>query len=163
MGMRNAVGLCISFVLLASACGQSTQTANVRPPSAASGTPHGSPVPAQLIGDWLMPATEAKALAGGSCPTPLAISTCMFKLTFTTTTYNWTTNIAGFSGGGGDVVVNGTEMDFFNGQACGMRPPEGIGRYRWTLTAGVLSFALLNQDPCPRTPWLDNQTYSRTG
>jgi hypothetical protein len=116
-------------------------------------------VPAQLQGDWLMPAAAAQTIAGGTCPTPVATTTCMFKLTFTATTYTWTTNVVGFSGGGGDTVVNGTEMDFFNGQACtGVKLPEGVGRYMWTLTGGILRFAPLNADPCPRTPFLANQS-----
>jgi len=118
-------------------------------------------VPALLLGDWLLQAAAANTIAGGACPTPLAASTCTFRLTFTATTYNWTTNVDGFTGGGGDVVVNGTEMDFFNGQQCTLNPPAGVGRYTWSVTGGVLHFASLNHDVCPRAPYLDNQSYSR--
>ena len=127
-----------------------------------SAVPAGGPVPAQLLGDWLMPAAAAQAISG-SCPTPVTVSTCMFRLTFTATTYNWTTNVAGFTDGGGDVVVNGNEIDFFNGQACSTDLPQGVGRYTWTLTNGVLHFVLLNTDICPRQPFLANQSYTRTG
>jgi hypothetical protein len=161
--LRRAIAapLCISFVLLASACAQSTPSGNLPTPSAATGTPAGDPVPSQLLGDWLMSAATAEAIAGAACPTPLAVTTCMFRLTFTSTTYNWTTNITGYTSGGGDVVVNGTEMDFFNGQACSLSPPQGIGRYRWTLSGSVLHFTSLNHDVCPRAAFLANQTYSR--
>ncbi|HEV2475261.1 MAG TPA: hypothetical protein VGX22_01885, partial [Candidatus Dormibacteraeota bacterium] len=81
-------------------------------------TPPGSPLPAQLLGDWLMPAAAANIVGQGACPSPLAVATCMFRLTFTATTYNWTTNVPGYSGGGGYVVANGTELAFFNGHAC---------------------------------------------
>jgi hypothetical protein len=127
-----------------------------------SAVPAGGPVPAQLLGDWLMPAAAAQAM-GGSCPTPVTLSTCMFRLTFTATTYNWTIHAPGFSDGGGDVVVNGSEIDFFNGQACGTALPQGVGRYTWTLTGGVLRFTSLNTDICPRQPFLANQSYTRTG
>jgi hypothetical protein len=158
--------LCIPFVFLASACGQSTPSANLATPSAASNRPAGGPVPAQLRGDWLLPPAAGNAYlqsSGESCPTPLAAVTCMFKLTFTATTYYFATNAPGRTSGGGDVVVNGTEMDFFNGQACGRTLPEGVGRYTWALAGGALHFAPLNQDTCPRAPVLANQTFNRPG
>jgi hypothetical protein len=128
-----------------------------------SAVPAGGPVPAQLLGDWLIPAAAAQAIDMGACPTPVTVSTCMFRLTFTATTYNWTIKAPGFSDGGGDVVVNGNEIDFFNGQACSTDLPQGVGRYTWTLTNGVLHFAPLNTDICPRQPFLANQSYTRTG
>ena len=129
------------------------------------GTPRGGPVPVQLRGDWLMLASEAKAFAGPLCPDPLTVQTCTFKLTFTATTYYVDTKIAGFSGGGGDVVVIGTELDFFNAHACGQLGPAAVvGRYTWTVSAqGALSFAALNDDTCPRRSWLNGQIYTRTG
>lgn len=159
-----ATVLCIWFVLAASACGQSTPSANVTP-SAASGTPPGGPLPAQLLGDWLLPLAAANAYlesSGETCPTPLAVATCMFKLTFTATTFYFEINAPGHSSGGGDAVVNGTEIDFFNAPGCGLQLPDGVGRYMWTLTGGVLHFTSMNQDPCPRSPILANQSYSRT-
>jgi hypothetical protein len=156
--------LCISFVLLTSACGQSTPTAN-RPEAGAAVSPlAGGQVPVQLQGDWLLPAVAANAFeqsSGDMCPSPLAVATCMFKLTFTAATYNFEVNAPGRTGGGGDAVVNGTEIDFFNGQACSLTLPQGVGRYTWTLTGAVVHFAPLNQDPCPRSPILANQSYGR--
>jgi hypothetical protein len=158
--------LCISFVLLASACGQSTPTANVPGPSAATSPLAGGRVPVQLQGDWLLPPAAAQAEqqnSGDTCPAPLAIATCMFKLTFTASSYNFEVNAPGRTGGGGDAVVNGAEIDFFNGEACSFTLPQGVGRYTWTLTGAVLHFTSLNQDPCPRSPILANQSYSRAG
>ena len=114
--------------------------------------PEGGPVPSELRGDWIMTADEAKAIAGDSCPDPLSIATCMFKLTFTTATYTWTSNIPDYFGGGGEVVVKSSEIDFFNGRECQIQGLEGVGRYRWELIGGVLRFTALNNDPCPRQP-----------
>jgi hypothetical protein len=150
-------------MMLAMACGQST-TATKATPSVA-GAPAGGPVPAQLQGDWLLPAAASAAYvesAGGKCPEPLAVTTCTFKLTLTATTYDFTPNVAGFTAGGGDVVVNGTEIDFFNGHACHLALPGGVGRYTWTLTSSVLRFTALNTDSCPRAPILVNQSYTRS-
>lgn len=145
-----------ALVLLA-ACSQSTSSPPASPAAFA-----GSPVPAQLQGGWVMQVQEAHAIAGNQCPTPLAVSTCTFKLTFTPTTYNWSTNVAGFTGGGGDVLMNGKEIDFFNGEQCGEPLPGGIGRYGWTLSDGTLHFEALNYDSCPRQPYLANQIYDRS-
>jgi hypothetical protein len=154
----------IAFALLTSACGQSTPSANLPTPSAASSRPAGGPVPSQLLGDWLLPPAAANVYQqsqGDTCPTPLAVSTCMFKLILTATTYNFAINAPGRTTGGGDVGANGTEIDFYNGSACGLTLPEGVGRYTWTLTGGALHFAPLNQDACPRAPLLANQSYNR--
>jgi hypothetical protein len=160
------LGILACAGMVAVACGQSTPSANRATPSAAASTLPGGLVPAQLLGDWLLPPAAANAYlksSGETCPTPLAVATCMFKLTFTTTTYYFETNAPGHSSGGGDAVVNGPEIDFFNGQACGLQLPDGVGRYTWTLASGILHFASMNQDPCPRSPILRNQSYSRTG
>jgi hypothetical protein len=161
--MRQIVWL-LSLVLLASACGTSTPTANLPTQSAATTRPQGGPLPAQLLGDWLLPVAAANdylKTSGETCPAPLAVTTCMFKLTFTATAYYFETNAPGHTGGGGDAVVSGTEIDFFNGQACAMQLPAGVGRYRWTLTGGILHFTSMNADPCPRAPILANQSYNR--
>jgi hypothetical protein len=152
--------LCISFVLLASACGPSTTSSNPPTPSAAVALAGGQ-VPAQLQGDWLLPLAAAQAYqqnSGDTCPAPPAIATCMFKLTFTASSYNFEINAPGRTGGGGDAVVNGAEIDFFNGEACSLQLPAGVGRYTWTLTGGVLHFTPMNQDPCPRSPILANES-----
>jgi hypothetical protein len=159
--MRRTIAavLCIAFALFAAACGQAAPSASVTP-SAASGKPAGGPLPAQLQGDWLLPPAAAVGV-GVTCPTPLAVATCIVKLTFTATTFDFEINALGHTSGGGDAVVNGTEIDFFNAPGCGLQLPDGVGRYTWTLTGGVLHFTSINQDPCSRSPLLANQSYSR--
>jgi hypothetical protein len=62
----------------------------------------------------------------------------------------------------GSVVVNGDEIDFFNGDQCGIGLPGGIGRYRWTVTGGDLALSPLNEDPCGRSEDLADIQYHRT-
>lgn len=62
----------------------------------------------------------------------------------------------------GNVVVDGDEIDFFNGNGCGVLLPGGIGRYRWKLQdSGSVHFTALNQDPCGRADILENATWTR--
>ena len=68
-----------------------------------------------------------------------------------------------FGEGGGNVVVNGTELDLFNGATCAMPLPGGIGRYSWTLTSGSVHVVALAPDPCPgRAEVLADATLKRT-
>ena len=99
------------------------------PPSA----PQGGPIPASLDGAWKQVAdpTVVMILSGTDYST------------------------AGPLGSGtGKVVVNGSEIDFYNGSLCGTLLPGGIGKYRWTISARLLMFSPLNSDPCPRAPYL---------
>ena len=153
----------MTLAVIASTCGGSSSSPSTTP-SAAANRPIGGPVPAQLIGDWSMePQAVTNILEGGGnpgCPKPLMASTCMVQFKLTAAKYSWVTNL-GLDPRAGDVVVNHSEMDFFNGPACGLQLPQGVGRYTWSLTGTVLQFAPLNQDPCPRSAWLAGQTYSR--
>jgi Fibronectin type III domain len=96
----------------------------------------GGPVPAQLIGDWFLflPAVVT-AVGGAPCPSPPTHTNCFFQLTLTATTYIGAVTALGGSQpyGSGDVVVNHTEIDFFNGGGCGLQLPDGVGRYKWAL------------------------------
>lgn len=58
--------------------------------------------------------------------------------------------------------MNGDEIDFFNGDQCGMPLPGGIGRYNWTVSGGSLHLMALNDDPCGRSEDLADITYHRT-
>jgi hypothetical protein len=127
--------LAVTLLLLA-ACGASTASTSASPPP-------GGPVPAELLGAWFQ--------SNNAC--------ALIQLTFTATTYKLTR--CGESSSG-DVVVNKTEIDFFNADVCGMALPDGVGRYTWTVTAGVLKFTPLISDPCPRgAASLANRSYSR--
>jgi hypothetical protein len=88
------------------------------------------------------------------------------KLTLSATTYL----VQGEPAAAGSVVVNNKEIDFFSqtfGQPnCSLQLPDGVGRYTWTLTGGLLHFALLIQsgylgDPCGRLA-IAGQSYIRT-
>jgi hypothetical protein len=168
--VRHGIGLLVHSILfatvavLASTCGGSTSSSSITP-AATSNRPAGNPVPAQLIGDWLMAPQTVNLImsADGNpgCPKPVTADTCMVRFTLTSTTYQWTTSL-GLDARPGDVVVNRTEIDFFNGPACGLNLPQGVGRYAWTVTSDVLHFVALASDPCPRAVWLANQSYTRT-
>lgn len=122
-----AVTVGVTFLELRHAAQQSAPAGAVTNPSLS--TPRGGPVPLQLDGAW-------KEVAD---PSVVMILTG--------------TNVA-LSGGGltgaGKVAVNGSEIDFYNGTACAIPLPGGIGKYRWTITGGLLKFIPLNSDPCPR-------------
>jgi hypothetical protein len=107
----------------------SSNSAPAAPPSA----PRGGPVPAQLDGAWKQVAEPSVVII----------------LTGT----NYALSGGGLTGAG-KVAVNGSEIDFYNGSACSIALPGGIGKYRWTISAGVLAFTPLNSDPCPRDPTL---------
>jgi hypothetical protein len=113
-------------------------------------------VPAQLLGDWFLPPAAAEAIDGN-------VACKLLQLTLTATTYQITHTALGVcdASSSGGVVVNGTEIDFFNGDHCGLQLPDGVGRYTWTLTAGVLHFTLIS-DPCGRAAMFPEQSWSRT-
>jgi hypothetical protein len=153
----------IAFAFLASSCGQTISSATQPTPptvpnlTGAASRPPGGPVPAQLLGDWFLPPAIVTTVTGnGACR--------LLRLTLAATTYHLahTDNPACGTSSSGDVVVNGTEIDFFSSDVCGLQLPDGVGRYMWTLASGVLHFAPLNEDRCPRgAAWLANRTYSR--
>ena len=157
------VAMC-AFGLLASACGQSTSSAQAPTPAAVASAapvpspPPGGPVPAQLLGDWFLTPAAVDALIG--CPKPLKAGTaCLLRLSLTATTYRFGGTLPP---GPGDVIVNATEIDFFNAPQCDQKLPDGIGRYTWTLTGGVLHLTPLNADPCGRSEYLTSQDFYRT-
>jgi hypothetical protein len=146
-----------TVVLIAAACGQPSSSATVTTPSAANSRPQGGPVPTTLLGDWFLPPEIVIAVENDS-------SCRLLRLTFAATTYHLTHDQAcGGVVSTGEVAVNKAEIDFFNADVCGLKLPNGVGRYGWTLTGGLLRFTALSPDPCPRGPaWLDKRTYSRT-
>jgi len=156
----------IAMAVLASSCGQSTPSAEAPTPAIAAATPAaspppGGPVPAALVGDWYLPPATVLSF-GFTCPSHPTAADCYFLMTLTATTYKWFDGHGGLKDphGQGDVVVNGNEIDFFNGLGCGLALPDGVGRYTWTLTGGLLSFSLIS-DPCGRDE-LVGQAWSHT-
>ena len=167
--------LVVGFVFLASSCDQSTSSAKLPTPSVApsptpasslpaASPPPGGPAPAQLQGDWFLAPAAVDAILGhggaGTCPSPpLTATNCFFLLNLTATTYHL--EGTAIATGSGNVVVNGNEIDFFNGAVCGLQLPDGVGRYTWTLKVGVLSLTLIS-DPCSRPEYMANQSWRRT-
>jgi len=134
-------------------------------PTPAASPPPGGPVPAALQGNWFLPPAAYIALNGSAtpCPSRPTAANCFFELTLMATTYQEAYSAKGGKqqAGQGDVVVDNNEIDFFNGVLCGRHLPDGVGRYRWTLTRGVLYLTLIS-DPCPRPGPLVYQGWSRT-
>jgi len=124
-----ALAVAISSAILA--IHSASDNAPAAPPAAMPAAPRGGPVPAQLDGAWR---------EGTDSPAVLILSGTDFALSGN--------GLAGV----GKVDVNGSEIDFYNGTGCGIPLPGGIGKYRWTMSAGVLTFTPLNSDPCPRGP-----------
>lgn len=145
-----AAVLGFAIIILGASCGQSTSSAKLPTPSVAlsptpaASPPPGGPVPAQLLGDWFLPPSVVKDFDGNAV-------CVLLKLTLTATTYQITHTALGVcgTGGSGDVVVNRSEIDFFNGPRIGecVDTADTVGRYTWTLTSGLLYFTLIS-DPC---------------
>lgn len=145
MGLRAvvaAVGL--ALYVLAVSCGQSTSSAKA-PTSAAPSTasvvsrPSGGPVPAALVGDWFQPQSVVRDFDGNS-------ACVLLRLTLTATTSQVTHTALGIcgSGGSGDVIVNQSEIDFYNGSGeCA----DAVDRATWRITTGLLYFTSIST-PC---------------
>ena len=127
----SAALFCLALVILASSCGPSTGPA-LSPTS---------PSP-----------PEGGIMKNDSCQ--------LLKLTLSATTYRLTHTTGSGSSSSGNVVVADTEIDLFNADVCGLKLPDGIGRYMWKLEAGVVHFTPLNSDPCPAatTGWRTGAT-----
>jgi hypothetical protein len=103
--------------------------------------PQGAAVPAELSGVWYFPLHSS-------------------QITLRGTEYEVVQSVLHASG---NVVVNGDEIDFFNGSGCGLALPDGVGRYRWSLkSANELQFTALDADPCGRVDILAGATWTRS-
>ena len=134
--MRRCTALVVALVALlgGAACGGGTVPAGAaHSPSASPSAPKGGPVPVELAGAW----------------TQVADPTIGLKMTGTSFAIGHPDTQAH-----GNVAVNGSEIDFYNSDACFIPLPGGIGTYRWTISAGLLTFGPLNADPCSRGPYL---------
>lgn len=171
----SAVGAVLAILLawVASSCGGGSASAAKTPAPSAASTPTlgppppGGPVPAQLLGVWLLhtanpdPGLALDGILNGKT-----------QFTLTATTYrveSVNNNPRPRYPEAGAVVVNNTEIDFFSetsGQPlCHLRLPYDVGRYKWTLKSGVLHLATLVAsgyygDPCGRLDLAD-QSYIR--
>jgi hypothetical protein len=125
--------------------------------------PSGGPVPAQLLGNWYLPPASVTAVSGIPCPANPTPTNCFFQLELAAT--SWSISFVATCGiavpSQGDVVVNNNEMDFFNSVYCGLQLPDGLGRFTWRGTAGILHFTLIS-DNCTRAHVLTNSGWSRT-
>jgi hypothetical protein len=61
----------------------------------------------------------------------------------------------------GQLVVNRDEIDFYSSTGCDVPLPEGLGRYRWAIAGGTLTFHPLKPDPCPRGDILQHGQFKR--
>jgi len=87
-----------------------------------AGWPPGGPVPPELTGKW---------------------ASKNFCLVLVGYTYD-------FGAGSGNVVVNGSAIDFFNGATCGKRLPDGVGHWGWAVNGNTLTMSQSGADPCGR-------------
>ena len=111
--------------------------------SATAAWPPGDPVPSSLAGTWYFPLHATEVTLSGNDYRVVQTSPANHAA--------------------GNVVVNGDEIDFFNGSGCGIPLPDGVGRYRWKLEDnGSVQFTALNPDPCGRVDILANATWTRT-
>jgi hypothetical protein len=97
--------------------------------------PSGEPVPQDLAGVWRLGTSAGTMRLSG--------------------------NTYAFGQSNGNVVVNGNEIDFFNGTGCGLALPDGVGRYSWTLSGREVHFVALAPDPCGRSDLLNDVTWRR--
>ena len=128
-----AIGACSAQPPAASGVSPAVSLSAASPTAspAPSGWPTGDPAPPELAGRWYQASGAIIVLSGHDYTFPGA--------------------------GGGNFVVNGNEITFFNGFNCGEPLPGGIGRYTWTVTGGTLNFVQL-VDPCSRI----DGTWTRT-
>ena len=154
VGFRHRALLVLVPSCLLVGCGGVTHSASATPHSAAlalgtptppaASPPPGGPVPVQLLGNWQLGPDSTDAI-------DLVLHAHTFSFV--------TSGDINF----GDIVVNGNEIDFFNGDGCGLVLPDGVGRYNWSLQSSVLHFMPLNQDPCGmRSGHLAGQSYTKT-
>jgi hypothetical protein len=122
-------------------CSGGGATPAARSPSPSASWPPGGPVPSAIEGTWFFDTVPSRITIKGNLYT--------------------VTQRASLSAYG-NVVVNGNEIDFFNGSGCRLALPDGVGRYWWSLGNKGLHFTLLNQEPCGRKEILADAMWTRT-
>jgi hypothetical protein len=122
-------------------------------------------VPNELLGDWFLP-PEAEATIWGfaaPCPANPTPKNCFIQLTLTTTTEHLQIKAGAMQDAGtAQVVVNGSEIYFFDSSFCGLKLPDGVGHYKWTLTSGGdLQMTTISEACSPRDQFLATQAWGR--
>jgi hypothetical protein len=130
--------------------GETTSASTAAIPSTTSEAPAGQPAPAELQGTWKLIAIDGKPYEAQFI---IAISDRKYAVRSTDVN--------------GDLVVNGSEIAFFNENLC-IRGTSGagsrVGRYAWTLKGRTLHFDLVGSEPCgDRTGIFEDATYKRLG
>jgi hypothetical protein len=119
-----ALGIGLSVLYSRSQASPARHSVPITSPTPAP--PPGGPAPAELRGQWRPPDGSAHLFIQPN---------------------GWVWGDAN-----GEFVVLGDEIDFYNGKYCGIRLPGGVGRYRWTISGGLLRFTPLAPDPCADRP-----------
>ncbi|MEP6871765.1 MAG: hypothetical protein ABI939_07930 [Anaerolineaceae bacterium] len=143
-----AMNATLALVALTAACSESDDAPGGRPSASATAQlpvtgewPPGGKVPAALSGLWYETSTSSTITLDGND----------YKIVEPSQIAH------------GNVVVNGDEIDFFNGAACAVKLPGGVGKYRWAVVGNSeVRFTALNQDPCGRVDNLVGVTWTRT-
>ena len=112
-----------------------TSFPSLSPSASAEPWPSGGPVPTELSGVWRLGTSAGTMRLAG--------------------------NTYAFGQSNGNVVVNGTEIAFFNGSGCGISLPGGVGRYSWTVSGSEAHFEALSPDPCGRSDLLAGVTWTK--
>lgn len=128
-----ALGIGLAILYARSQASPAGHSARPTPSPAA---PQGGPAPAELLGQWV----DIRDI--GSAVTRAGVGRFVIRPD-------------SFVAGGaarGELVVRGKEIDFYNGSLCGIPLPGGVGRYRWSISGGLLRFTPLAPDPCTDRP-----------
>jgi len=143
-------GAFVLAVLIVGGCGgASTPATSPAATTAAMVTSSPAPSPSVATEPWP---------SGGPVPTELS---GVWRLGTSAGTMRLSGNTYAFGQSNGNVVVNGTEIAFFNGSGCGISLPGGVGRYSWAVSGSEVSFVALAPDPCGRSDLLAGVTWTK--
>jgi hypothetical protein len=125
---------------------QASPTQALSTTSGIENVPSGGPAPTRLQGQWLLISKSGHTFKN------------RFELVIRDRQYGFPVGLVR-----GQVVAHGVEVDFYNEDLCDLPFPEGVGRYRWTVTGKLLHLDRIEKDPCAtRRGVLDDATYRRT-
>ena len=98
--------------------------------------PSSTASPTDLYGEW-------KAVDSGGTPVTLTLRDGAYTI------------LRGSNSGSGRLKATNSEAEFSGSDLC-----SGVGRYRWSIDGGALSFVALEKDACPgRSEVMDGKTY----